>query len=142
MWRFYFPLVITVAAIVVAQYLQKMVARHVHPLAALMVIYGTAFIVSLVGYLVSGSRIPLWSALSDVSWVTYAMGVVILGLESGSILAYRSGWRVATYAMVVNASSALLLLPLGHLVFREKLNKTNWLGALLCLAGLCLLARK
>lgn len=142
MWRFYFPLVITVVAIVIAQYLQKMVPRQVHPLAALMVIYGVAFFVSLLGYLVSGSRIPLWKALSDVSWVTYAMGGVILGLESGSLLAYRSGWKVSTYAMVVNASSALLLLPLGLIVFHEKFSKVNWAGAILCLVGLILLTRK
>jgi len=140
MWRIYFPLFITTAAIVIAQFLQKTVPRHVHPLAALMVIYGVAFLVSLGGFLFTAGRTGLWTALGQVSWVSYALGFVILGLESGSLLAYRSGWKVSTYSMVVNACSALLLLPMGLWVFREKLTPANWVGALLCLAGLILLA--
>jgi uncharacterized membrane protein len=142
MWRYYFPLLTTTVAIVLAQFLQKTVPRHVHPLAALMVIYGVAFLVSLCGFLfISGPR-ELGAALGQVSWVSYALGFVILGLESGSLLAYRFGWKVSTYSMVVNASSALLLMPMGWWVFREKLTFTHGLGALLCLAGLILLADK
>lgn len=142
MWRFYFPLVITTLAIVVAQFLQKTVPRHVHPLAALMVIYGVAFLVSLLAFLFTNRPTSLWPALNQVSWVSYALGFVILGLESGSLLAYRFGWKVSTYAMVVNASSAVLLIPMGLWVFREKLTWTQGLGGLLCLAGLMLLAER
>lgn len=142
MWRFYLPLVSTTLAIVVAQYLQKMVPRQVNPLAALIVIYGVAFAISLAAFLLTSQSTGLRTALKEVSWVTYAMGFVILGLESGSLLAYRAGWKVSTYAMVVNASSAILLLPLGWFVFREKLTLSNGMGAILCLAGLLLLAKQ
>ncbi len=142
MWRFYLPLFTTTAAVALSQFLQKTVPRHVHPLAALMVIYGVAFLVSLGAYLCTPGRAELWTALGQVSWVSYALGFVILGFESGSLLAYRYGWKVSTYSMVVNAASGVLLLPMGMWVFREKLTSSHWLGALLCLGGLVLLAKK
>lgn len=142
MLRFYFPLILTTMAVVLSQYLQKMVPRQVHPLSALIVIYGMAFLISLTAFVATSGRTALMPSLREVSWVSYAMGGVILGFESGSILAYRAQWKISTFGLFVNATSALVLLPMGIWLFRERFTPMNWAGVALCLAGLALLTNK
>jgi uncharacterized membrane protein len=142
MIRFYLPLFLATSAVVLSQYLQKVVARHVHPLAVMVVVYAIAFTLSLTGLTFTSGRASVVDALREVSWPSYLLGIVILGFESSSLLAFRAGWKIGSFALVVNAASAVLLLPMAYFVFREKLTPSNWLGIAFCLGGIALLARE
>jgi len=63
-------------------------------------------------------------------------GLSILGLEVGFLLAYRAGWNISMAGIVSASAVALVLIPVGLVVFKEKLTVFNLLGVLLCIVGL------
>lgn len=63
-------------------------------------------------------------------------GVYLVGLEVGFILVYRAGWDISVAVIVVNVGVAVLLFPLGLLLFHEKLSPVNLIGILISIAGL------
>ena len=55
---------------------------------------------------------------------------------------YRSGFEVAFGQNVTQTTTALILVAVGVIVFREKLNAANLAGIALCVMGLWLISRK
>ena len=49
---------------------------------------------------------------------------------------YRSGWTLATGALVVNVLATLALTVVGVLAFGERLHWATVVGAAICLVGL------
>lgn len=83
-----------------------------------------------------------WPAqLRAVNWASYALGLAIVGLELGFLLAYRAGWKVGVAALYSNAAVTLLLVPAGILAFQERLDARKALGLALAGGGLWLLGR-
>lgn len=70
--------------------------------------------------------------------VALLFGVTVVGLEYGYVSAYRLGWPVNTTGTMVTVATAVLLVPVGLVAFRENLSALNMLGLLLCCAGLWL----
>jgi multidrug transporter EmrE-like cation transporter len=73
-----------------------------------------------------------------VNWASVALGVAIVGLELGFLLAYRAGWNISVAGIVSASLVALVLIPVGLTFFKEKLTPLNLLGVVLCIAGLVL----
>ena len=63
-------------------------------------------------------------------------------IEMGFLLAYRTGWRISIAAVATNAAAALVLIPIGLLVFKDHLSLKNVVGLVFCLVGLALLMRQ
>jgi multidrug transporter EmrE-like cation transporter len=57
-------------------------------------------------------------------------------------MAYRTGWNISTASLVANTTVALLLIPLGLLLYKEHLTPVNILGIVLAIAGLVLVNLK
>jgi drug/metabolite transporter (DMT)-like permease len=130
---------LAVASNVLYHLSQKSVPEGVHPMLSLTVTYVAALVVTLLLwplYPASASGPP---SLSRVNWSSVAVGVAIVGVELGVLLAYRAGLRVSLGATLINVTVALVLIPVGLLFFRENLSLTNVAGLGLCLAGLWLL---
>ena len=70
------------------------------------------------------------------------MGLTIVGVDVGYLLLYRSGWAVSLGSVFCNAVVALILLPIGILLFKEKLTFSNYVGVALTLVGIYLVARR
>lgn len=119
---------------------QKTVPTGVHPFAALTVTYAAALACSLVA-LAMATRSGLGPELFKVTWVSLALGVGVVALEFGGLMAYRRGWNISTFGLVFNVLTALILLPVGWFFFRERLSTGQWAGAALCLVGLGLMAK-
>jgi drug/metabolite transporter (DMT)-like permease len=136
------PLALSLVAMVLYHLTQKLIAPDVPAFASMTLTYVVALVASIVVLILDGQWSAAWGSLGRMNWATYALGIVIVALEVGALLAYRRGWNITTFGLVFNALAALVLLPIGLVWFREKLSATNWLGAALCLAGLFLLARK
>jgi drug/metabolite transporter (DMT)-like permease len=77
-----------------------------------------------------------------VGWPSVALGAVIVGLELGFLLAYRAGWNLSLASLVSNTTVALLLIPVGLLLFKEELKPVHIVGVLLALVGLVLVGQK
>jgi hypothetical protein len=100
--------------------------------------YVTALIVSLLilpfypGY-------SLRSSWKHLNWGSVAVGVAIVGIELGFVVAYRAGWRISVASLIANVATALLLVVIGLTLFREHLGARGAFGIVLCIAGLGLI---
>jgi drug/metabolite transporter (DMT)-like permease len=136
------PLVLTVVAMAAYHLAQKGVPASANPFAALSATYAVALAFSLFALAFTGGASAIPAGLRTVTWISAVLGVAIVVLEFGGLMAYRKGWNLSTFGLVFNALTAVVLLPVGILVFRERLSPSNWAGVALCLAGLGLLARR
>ncbi len=93
-------------------------------------------------YLSQPERGPLLAGLKELNWASYALGVAIVGLEVGFMLAYRAGWNISLAGLISSTTVSLLLIPVGLLAFRESLSAVNALGIAMCLVGLVLVNYK
>ncbi len=121
---------------------QKSIPGGAHPLLSLTVTYVVALAVTLLLWPFYPGGAPGRGSFARLNWASAAVGLAIVGIELGFLLAYRSGWRVSVGATAVNVTVAALLVPTGLLLFGEKLSATNVAGLVLCAAGLVLLIQR
>ncbi len=136
---FYFPLALTVAGTMLYHLAQKTMPRAVSPFAPLAVAFATALTVCLV-LLLFTERAPLRSLL-DLNWPSLALGVSVVLIEAGYLVAYRWGWKLNRAALTSNVAVAILLIPLGTALFQEHVSLRMIAGTVLCIGGMVLLLR-
>lgn len=116
----------------------KVTPGDAHPLVSLAVTYVVAAMLCMALLPLFPLKTSLGQTLHQLNWASYALGAAILGLEIGFLLTYRSGWNISTASLVTNLIVAMLLLPIGLLLFQEKLSLTNGIGAVIAILGLVL----
>jgi len=121
---------------------QKSNPADAPPLLSLLVTYAIAFVATALLLPLSPERMPSREGLARLNWASVGVGVAIVAVELGVLLAYRAGWRMSVASLTVNSALALVLVPVGVAVYRERLSAANVAGLALCLAGLVLVARK
>lgn len=135
---FYGAIALTILSNLLYHLFQKVIPGNVNPMVSLAVTYlvaATATLLLLPMFPVQGT---LGAELRKVNWASVALGGVIVGLELGFLLAYRAGWNLNLANLVSNTTVAILLIPLGLLLFKEHLSPLNILGVILAIAGLVL----
>ena len=135
---FYFSIGLTVISNVLYHIAQKVTPTNVNPMLALAVTYATATIVCLALLPLFPLTESLADSLRQRNWASIALGITVVGLELGFLLAYRAGWNIGLGALVSNVAVTLLLLPIGLLFFKEQLTPTNVLGIAVSAIGLWL----
>nr|WP_320131884.1 hypothetical protein [uncultured Holophaga sp.] len=120
---------------------QKTLPQGSNPMAVLMAVYALAFLMSALALplFAGGAGVPLLRQVA--SWPVLALAVGVFLIELGFLLAYRSGASLQWSGSAVNGVSALLLVPIALLVFKEAWAPGRLLGILLTLGGLFLMAR-
>lgn len=136
----YLPIALTIAANAGYHLLQKTIRPDVSPLASLCVTYSVALAASVLALLFWPGTEPVGAALRRAGPTSYLLGVAIVGLEVGFLLAYRAGWDLAVTAAYANVAVALVLLPVGLALFGERLDARRVGGLVLAIAGLWLLS--
>lgn len=135
---FYGAIALTILSSLLYHLFQKVIPGNVNPLVSLAVTYlvaATATLLLLPLFPVQGTLV---AELRKVNWASVGLGGVIVGLELGFLLAYRAGWNLSLANLVSNTTVAILLIPLGLLLFKEHLNPVSILGVVLAIAGLML----
>lgn len=136
------PMLLVIAANVLYHWAQRSVPREVPAAASLAVAYAVALGATLLVAPWTGG-----AGSAGVSWASalnpwsLLVGVAIVGVEFGFLLAYRAGWPLHSAALFASAALALLLVPLGALLLGEPWDLRRTAGLLFCLAGLWLLQR-
>jgi drug/metabolite transporter (DMT)-like permease len=135
------PLLLVVSGSLLYHVAAKSVPKTLEPFGALIGVYATALAACLVAYAVArrGAMPP------DVSSMWHptvaAVGIGALLIELGFLLTYRAAWPVSIASVMTNGLVAVLLIPVGALVFGEAITLIRVAGVVLCLAGLALLHR-
>ncbi len=121
---------------------QKSTPGSVNPFGALFVTYLTAMLLTVAGMFIyrpeGGGAMQVFKG---INWTSFVLGLAILGLEVGTLLMYRSGWQISLGALVSNIALAVLLIPIGLLIYHESLSASKIAGMLLCVAGLYFINR-
>ena len=141
MKMFYASLALTIAGNVLYHTSQKSIASGIHPIVSIIANYVTAIVLSLLVLIAFPLREPLVNEVRRLNWATFAVGLSIVAVELGFLLAYRAGWRVSIASVTANTTVALLLIPTGMAMFGERLSMTNVAGLILCVIGLALVTR-
>ena len=129
---------IAIASVTLYQIFMKSVPTNLNPVAALATIFTTALVCTLIAWKFAPIDSPELS-WAEFSWSAVAVGMAIVGIELGYLLMYRSGWHLAAAPVIVLGGAALLLTPIGILVFRQPWSAKYAIGLVLCLGGIYLL---
>lgn len=115
---------------------QKKTPADANAFLSLAVTYTVAAAVCFIIFF-AGHRAPTLSEeLKKLNWTSFALGVIIIGLEFGYILAYRAGWDISKAPLVANCCLAVVLVFVGIIVFREKVSVKQIIGMAVCITGL------
>lgn len=93
-------------------------------------------------FFVIPSPLPLGDAVRALNWTALALGVVVVLLDLGFLMLYRSGFDVSLGQIITQSAASLVLLLIGVAWFQERLNLSNIAGILLCIVGLWLISRR
>ena len=135
------PLAVAIAGGVLYHGAAKMIPRDLPPSLVLVGAYAVALLASLGTHtLLPGTATP--AALARFAHpAVLALGLGAFLIETGYVAAYRTGLPVSLTSVLVNGVTAALLIPVGLVLFGERLSPTRGLGLLLCLAGVWLLRK-
>lgn len=136
---YYFALILTVVGTLLYHLAQKKMPPTVSPFGLLAAAFATALMLCLL-LLVLTERAPL-RFRPDLNWSSLALGVSVVMIEAGYLVAYRLGWKLNRAALTSNVAVAILLIPLGTILFQEQVSLRMIAGAVLCISGVILLAR-
>ena len=73
------------------------------------------------------------------NWTAFVLGIVIVGLELGYILAYRNGWAMKSASVTANIVLAIALVFVSVLFYKERITARQIAGIVLCGGGLALI---
>jgi drug/metabolite transporter (DMT)-like permease len=135
---FYFSILLTIISNVLYHIFLKLLPSGTHPAVSLIVAYGSALAACLVYLFFFPPVEGFLPSLRKLNWVSVGVGLAIVGLETGFILAYRAGWNISLAGIVSASAVAIILIPVGLLAFKERINPINFLGVALCIGGLVL----
>jgi drug/metabolite transporter (DMT)-like permease len=142
MFLFYFSMGLTVVSNAAYHIVQKLTPGTANPPLSLAVTYATATLVCLALLPFFPIQAGLAASLRGLNWTSFALAFAIAGLELGFLLAYRAGWNISRGAIVSNVAVAILLVPIGLLLFKEQLSAARVIGLVLCVAGLALINQR
>lgn len=136
---FYSSIVLAILSSVLYHFSQKEIPAQVNLIVSVIVTYAVALLLCLGLLFLFPLRGSFFESLRGLNWATYLLAISVVGLETGYLLVYRTGWNIGLAAVLVNVVASLILVPLAILHFKEHLSLINVLGILVCLAGLMML---
>jgi uncharacterized membrane protein len=136
---FWVAITITIISNVFYHVIQKVTPQDANPVLSLAVSYIFAAVICLLLLPLFPLKEGLREGLQKLNWTAVALALTLVGLEVGFLLAYRAGWIVSMAGLVSNATVSILLLPVGILLFSDKLSTTNMVGVLVTVVGLVLM---
>ncbi len=139
MFKYVFPIVLIVASNVMYNICQKSTPGKVNPFSALLITYLTAAVITVIAFYFYETKEGLLESFKGINWTSIVLGISIVGLELGYLLAYRAGWNISVGSLVANIFLALALIPIGIIFYHEGFGMNKVLGALLCIVGLILI---
>ena len=142
MFNYVWPMILVIISNVVYQICAKSVPKEMNPFASLTVTYVVGAIASAILFFILGKNGNLVKEYSKLNWAPFVLGIVIVGLETGWIYAYKAGWQISTGFIVQSAVLAVMLLVVGYFLYHEAFTWNKVVGVVICLIGLVFLNYK
>ena len=99
---YFWPLILVVASNSVYHICAKSLPESVDPLASLTVTYLIGSIFSGILYFATNrGGANLLHEYSQMNWAPYLLGLAVVGLEAGSMHAYKAGWPVSAVFPII-----------------------------------------
>ena len=137
--EFYVPMMLSVLGTLVYHIAQKTMPREVSPFFPLAIAFSfAAFICAAILLSTTPAPWPIWRAMLPSS---VALAFAVVAIETGYLMAYRVGWQLNRAALFSNVTVAVLLIPLGMILFGEQISLRTIAGSSLCILGLILLVK-
>lgn len=132
-------IVIIVISNVLYNICQKSTPESVNPFSSLLVTYLTASVITVITLLFFYADKNIAQSFKQINWTSFGLGISIVGLEFGYLMAYRAGWNISEGSLIANILLALMLIPVGMLFYKEGFALNKIIGVLFCIVGLILL---
>lgn len=137
----WFAIALVLLSNVVYHLALRAVPREANPAVATLAAYLVATLATAATLPVLARDVQILPAFRTLNWSTVLVGVAIVGIEIGYLLAYRAGWTLSTASVTANVSLAVVLLGIGILAFKEPLTVQRATGVGFCVLGLWLVNR-
>lgn len=134
-----FPIILIVVSNIVYHVCQRATPQNVNPFSALLITYLTAAIFTVIVSQFYKTDKRFFQSFNELNWTSVGLGVAIVGLELGYLLAYRAGWNISVGSLVANIILAIMLIPIGILFFKEGFVLNQIIGVVFCMVGLILI---
>ncbi len=139
MWPMLYPILIIIGSNILYNVCTKSTPGEVNAFASLSVTYLIAAVVSFVTFFITSKGKNILTEFGKTNWATFVLGVVIVGLELGYILAYRNGWAMNTVSVTANIALAVALIIVAAVFYKETITLKQIAGIVLCGGGLVLI---
>jgi drug/metabolite transporter (DMT)-like permease len=132
------PLLVVIICNVCYHSISKTISGTTNTFLALFVTYGVACLISAIAFLITSKNYFI-TEFTKISMSNILLGLVVIGVEGGYILMYRSGWEINKGSLMANMCVAIILLIVGALVFNEGITLKKIIGVGLCIMGIFLI---
>ena len=139
MWSMLYPILIIVLSNILYNICTKSTPSEVNAFAALSITYLIAAAVSFATFFITSKDKNIITEFGKTNWTTFVLGVVIVGLELGYILAFRNGWAMNTASVTANITLAVALIFVSMIFYKESITLKQVAGIVLCGGGLVLI---
>ncbi len=141
MWNMLWPIIMVVTANTIYNISAKSTPQNINLFASLSASYLIAMICAVIMFFITSEQKNLIIELSKAGWTTYALGIAIVGLEFGFLCVYRAGWNISIANLLASIALACVLALVGVCFYKETLTMRQWVGMLVCGAGLALIMK-
>ena len=121
---------------------QKAIAADVNPMVLLIGVYGIAIVLAVIAIPFFRAPTQSDSVRHMLSWPVVAVGIGVILIEGGFLMAYRAGGSLQWSGVAVNGLAAVVLIPIAVLAFREPFSLVRMMGIVVTLVGMLLMTRK
>ncbi|MBR6881258.1 MAG: EamA family transporter [Clostridiales bacterium] len=139
MFMYIWPIALVVLSNTFYHICAKSSPKGMDPFAVLTITYLVGAAVSFLMYLFVSRGGNIIKEYGKLNWAPFVLGLVVVGLETGYIYAYKAGWQVSTAQIVQSAFLAIVLIVIGYFCFREQITWNKIVGIVICLAGLAVI---
>ena len=139
---YYIPLLLTIISNVVYHIAQKNTSKDINPMFSLMVTYSIALVFSAIIFFLTKGNETVKMNFKELNWSSFVLGLAIIFLELGFLLAYRVGWNIGTSSIISTILVTITLIPIGIIFFKEDINIKNIIGIGLSIVGIILMNTK
>lgn len=135
-------MILVIASSVFYHVFQHAIPKDLNPLLSMAITYAVALAVTLaLLFAFPSEKNGSWFQLTSIPWPTCLLGVSIVGLELGFLLAYRAGWNISVAALLATATVTLILVPAGIYIYKESFDVVKAIGVALSMLGIFLINR-